>query len=91
MINRYYFKQLYEVPQFNNNNNDNNNNFDIGQNTEKSPGDLRELAVSHTSAKDHQLTRNNNNNNYNNNEETCCHSNSSERPSANADVNYSNE
>ena len=27
-----------------------------GQNTEKSPGDLRRLAVTQTSVKDHQLT-----------------------------------
>ena len=27
-----------------------------GQNTEKSPGDLRRLAVTHTPVKDHQLT-----------------------------------
>ena len=27
----------------------------IGRNTEKSPGDLRRLAVSHTPVKDHQL------------------------------------
>ena len=27
-----------------------------GQNTEKSPGDLRRLAVTQTSGKDHQLT-----------------------------------
>ena len=29
---------------------------DVGQNTEKSPGDLRILAVTQTSVKDHQLT-----------------------------------
>ena len=28
----------------------------IGQNTEKSPGDLRRLAVTQTPVKDHQLT-----------------------------------
>ena len=28
----------------------------IGQNTKKSPGDLRRLTVTQTSAKDHQLT-----------------------------------
>ena len=28
----------------------------IGQNTEKSPGDLRRLAVTHTLVKDHHLT-----------------------------------
>ena len=38
-----------------------------GQNTKKSPGDLRRL------------------------EETCCHSDSSEKPSANADMKNSNE
>ena len=30
--------------------------IEIGQNTEKSPGDLRRLAVTQTSVKDHQLT-----------------------------------
>ena len=47
----------------------------IGQNTEKSPGDLRRLAVTKTPVKDHQLrlifkeklARNNDNNNNNNN------------------------
>ena len=33
----------------------------IGQNTEKSPGYLRRLAVTQTPVKDHQLTLNNNN------------------------------
>ena len=31
--------------------------IEIGQNTEKSPGDLRRLAVAQTSVKEHQLTR----------------------------------
>ena len=31
-------------------------NIEIGQNTEKSPGDLRRLVVTRTSVKDHQLT-----------------------------------
>ena len=46
----------------------------IGQNTEKSPGDLRRLVVTQTPVKDHQLTlvsktrkENNNNNNTDNN------------------------
>ena len=30
---------------------------EIGQNTEKSPGDLKRLAVNQTSVKDHQLER----------------------------------
>ena len=30
-------------------------NIQIGQNTEKSPGDLRRLAVTQTPSKDHQL------------------------------------
>ena len=30
--------------------------IEIGQNTEKSPGDLRRLAVTQTPGKDHQLT-----------------------------------
>ena len=30
--------------------------IEIGQNTEKSPGDLRLLTVTQTSVKDHQLT-----------------------------------
>ena len=30
--------------------------IEIGQNTEKSPGDLRRLSVTQTSVKDHQLT-----------------------------------
>ena len=30
--------------------------IEIGQNTKKSPGDLRRLAVTQTSVKDHQLT-----------------------------------
>ena len=34
----------------------NYNIIEIGQNTEKSPGDLRRLAVSQTPIKDHQLT-----------------------------------
>ena len=29
---------------------------EIGQNTKKSPGDLRRFAVTHTPVKDHQLT-----------------------------------
>ena len=33
----------------------NHNIIEIGQNTEKSPGDLRRLAVTQTSVKDHQL------------------------------------
>ena len=66
-----------------------------GQNTEKSPGDLRRLATTQTPVKDHQLAmmwktlkeliiiiiiRSE----YR--EETCYHSNSSESPSANAGV-----
>ena len=34
----------------------NYNTFEIGQNTEKSPGDLRRIAVTQTSVKDYQLT-----------------------------------
>ena len=34
----------------------NNYIFENGQNTEKSPGDLRRLAITQTSVKDHQLT-----------------------------------
>ena len=34
----------------------NNNITENGQNTEKSPGDLRRLAVTQTPAKDHQQT-----------------------------------
>ena len=34
----------------------NNNIIENGQNTEKSPGDLRRLAVTQTPVKDHQLT-----------------------------------
>ena len=49
---------------------------EIGQNTEKSPGDLRRLAVTQTPVENHQLTlmcqtlkdNNNNNNNNNNND-----------------------
>ena len=33
----------------------NNSTVKIGQNTEKSPGDLRRLAVTQTPVKDHQL------------------------------------
>ena len=33
----------------------NNNNNKVNQNTGKSPGDLRRLAVTWTSVKDHQL------------------------------------
>ena len=45
---------------------------EIGQNTEKSPGNLRRLFASQTPVKDHRLTLmgktlNNNNNNNNNN------------------------
>ena len=47
--------------------------IEIGQNTEKSPGDLRKIAITQISEKDHQLTLmgktlNNNNNNNNNND-----------------------
>ena len=34
----------------------NNSIVDIGQNTEKSPGDLSKLAVTQTPVEDHQLT-----------------------------------
>ena len=34
----------------------NYNIIEIGQNTEKSPGDLRRVAFTQTSVKDHQLT-----------------------------------
>ena len=34
----------------------NNSIVENGQNTEKSPGDLRRLAVTQTSVRDHQLT-----------------------------------
>ena len=34
----------------------NNNIIKIGQNTEQSPGDLKRLAITQTSMKDHQLT-----------------------------------
>ena len=34
----------------------NNSIFENGQNTEKSPGDLRRLAVTQSLVKDHQLT-----------------------------------
>ena len=34
----------------------NSSSVEIGQNTEKSPGDLRRLAVTQTSVKDHQIT-----------------------------------
>ena len=53
-----------------------NSNAEIGKNTEKSPGDLRKLAVTQTQGKTHFLTlvwqnrdwvNNNNNNNNNNN------------------------
>ena len=37
-------------------NHPNYNIIENGQNTEKSPGDLRRLAVTQTSVKDHQLT-----------------------------------
>ena len=49
----------------------NNSIIENGQNTEKSPGDLRRLAVTLSPVKDHQLTlmwktlMNNNNNNNN--------------------------
>ena len=33
------------------------NILEIGQNTEKSPGDQRRIAVTQTSVKDHQLTK----------------------------------
>ena len=57
------------------NNYPNYNIVEIGQNTEKSPGDLRRLAVTHTPVKNHQITlmsktlkelnyNNNNNNNF---------------------------
>ena len=67
-------------------------------NTEKSPGDLRRLAVTQSPVKDHQLTLmwktlmsdNNNNNNYYEEswrlEETFCHLYSREKPLANAGV-----
>ena len=51
----------------------NNSIVENGQNTEKSPGDLRRLAVTQSPMKDHQLTliwktlMSNNNNNNNNN------------------------
>ena len=51
----------------------NNSIIENGQNTEKSPGDLRRLAVTQSPVKDHQLTlmwktlMSNNNNNYKNN------------------------
>ena len=40
----------------NNNNNPNNSIIENGQNTEKSPGDLRRLAVTQSPVKYHQLT-----------------------------------
>ena len=64
--------------------------IEIGQNTEKSPGDLKRLSVTQTPVKDHQLTlywktikRENNDDNNNTKksprglEETCFHSDSS--------------
>ena len=52
--------------------NPNSSIVEISQNTEKSPGDVRRLAVTQTPVKDHQLTlvcktsKNKNNNNNNN-------------------------
>ena len=40
--------------------------IEIGQNTEKSPGNLRRLVVAQTSVKDHKLTLSSSNNNNNN-------------------------
>ena len=62
--------------------------IEIGQNTEKSPGDLRKVAVAQTPVKDHQLTlmwKTFKDESWRL-EETCCHSKSSEKPSANTDV-----
>ena len=48
--------------EYNNDDNNNNNNIqnesiiENGQNTTKSPGDLRELAVTQTPVKNYQLT-----------------------------------
>ena len=46
-----------------NRNNSDYSIFEIGQNIESSPGEVRRLAVTQTLVKDHQLNNNNNNNN----------------------------
>ena len=72
----------------------------IGQNTEKSPGDLKRLTLTQTPVGNHQLTlvpktlkgaNNDNNNNSGKLETTCCLSKSKERLSANPGVKNSQE
>ena len=70
---------MYKTHNNNNNNNNNDSITEDSQNTEKSPGDLRRLAVSHSSEKPSanadvkNSKRVNNNNNNNNKRETCHH------------------
>ena len=54
--------------------------IEIGQNTEKGPGDLRRLAVIQTSMKDHQHVKNSQGLNNNNDDDSWCSWNSLQRP-----------